>query len=405
MRVARILPMLCASALLVASSLPSPAPAADTSPIKIAVITDMSGVYAGLSGRGAVLAVQMAVDDFGGKVLGRPIVVDAVDHQNSATIAEAKAREEFGSGADLALDMTNSAAAVAVAGVAKDLHKIAIVTGGATTAITGADCNKYTYHYAYDTYSLAHGTGASVARAGYKTWYGIYPDYVFGKSMLADFTAAIKPYGGRFIHADTMPLGTTDFSTYMLAAKNAHPQVLALLNAGADTVNSMKAAKEFGLDKEMKIVVGLLFLSDVDALPDVFAGSRITTSWYWNQDKAARAWADRFTAKMGNGIRPTSIQAADYSAATQWLKAVRAVGSTNADKVVAYLDGRKFDDFYAHHAQWRTRDHLVVHDMEVVDVLPRSEVKEPHAWYKVVDTIPGSLAFRPASESTCPKTW
>ena len=405
MRLARILPMLCASAMLVTSSIPVASNAADSSPIKIAVITDMSGVYAGLSGKGAVTAVQMAVDDFGGKVLGRPIVVDAVDHQNKAAIAETKAREEFGSGAELAVDMTNSATAVAVAGVAKALHKIAIVTGGATTALTGVDCNKYTYHYAYDTYALAHGTGVSVARAGFKKWYGIYPDYVFGKSMLADFTAAIKPYGGEFIHADTMPLGTTDFSSYMLAAKNAKPQVLALLNAGADTVNSMKAAKEFGLDKQMKIVVGLLFLSDVDALPDVFAGSRITTSWYWNQDKAARAWADKFTAKVGDGVRPTSIQAADYSATMQWLEAVKAVGSTDADKVVAYLDGRKFNDFYARHAEWRARDHLVVHDMEVVDVLPKSDVKEPHAWYKVVDTIPGSLAFSPASDSTCPKTW
>ena len=134
-------------------------------------------------------------------------------------------------------------------------------------------------------------------------------------------------------------------------------------------------------------------------------GSRITDSWYWNQDKAARAWADRFTAAMGNGARPTSVQAADYSATTQWLNAVKAVGSTDADKVVAYLDGRKFDDFYAHHAEWRARDHRVVHDMYVMDVLPKSEVKEPHAWMKVVDTIPAAQAFRPASESVCTKSW
>jgi len=404
MRIARVIPFLCASAVLANTLIPiSPAPA-DTAPVKIAVITDMSGVYSGLSGQGAVIATKMAVADFGGKVLGRPIVVDAVDHQNSATIAEAKAREEFGSGADLAMDLTNSAAAIAVASVAKDVHKLAIVTGAASTALTGADCNKYTYHYAYDSYALAHGTGASVARAGFKTWYGIVPDYAFGKAMLSDFTAAIAPYGGKFIHADTMPLGTTDFSSYMLAARNAHPQVLALLNAGADTVNSMKAAKEFGLDKQMKIVVGLLFLSDVDALPDVFAGSRITDSWYWNEDKAARAFADRFAA-ADNGLRPTSVQAADYSATMQWLKAVKAVGSTDADKIVAYLDGRKFDDFYAHHAEWRARDHRVIHDMYVMDVLPKSEVKEPHAWMKIVDTIPADQAFRPASESTCQKTW
>jgi branched-chain amino acid transport system substrate-binding protein len=405
MRFARVLPILCASAMLATTLLPASTPAADTSPVKIAVITDMTGVYSGLSGQGSVVATRMAVADFGGKVLGRPIVVDVVDHQNKADVAEAKTREEFDSGAVLAMDLVNSAAAVAAAGVAKAEHKLAIVTGAGSTVLTNANCNKYTYHYAYDTWALAHGTGASVARAGYKTWYGIVPDYVFGKSMLTDFSNAIAPYGGKFIHADTMPLGTTDFSSYMLAARNAKPQVLALLNAGADTVNSMKAAKEFGLEKQMKIAVGLLFLSDVDALPDVFAGSRITDSWYWNMDSASRAWADRFTAQMGNGIRPTSVQAADYSATMQWLKAVQAVGSTDADKVVAYLDGRKFEDFYAHHGQWRARDHRVVHDMYVMDVLPQSEIKEPHAWMKIVDTIPAAQAFKPESESQCNKTW
>jgi branched-chain amino acid transport system substrate-binding protein len=403
MRLARMVSAVCAGALLCTAFSAAPV-AAQQTPVKIAVITDMSGVYSALSGQGAVEATKMAVADFGGKVLGRPIVVDSVDHRNQAAIAAAKTREEFDSGADLALDLTNSATALAAAGVAKQEHKLVIVTGAGSTELTGAQCNKYTYHYAYDTYALANATGASVARSGLKTWYGIVPDYVFGKSMLTDFTSAIAPYGAKFIHADTMPLGTTDFSSYMLAAKNAHPQVLALLNAGADTVNSMKTAKEFGLDKDMKIVVGLLFLSDVDAQPAIFAGSRITTSWYWNMDKQARDWADKYSARM-NGLRPTDIQAADYSATTQWLKAVQAVGTTNADKVVAYLDGRKFSDFYARNAEWRARDHRMVHDMYVVDVLPQSDVKEPHAWFKVVETIPGEKAFRPVSQSACPKSW
>jgi branched-chain amino acid transport system substrate-binding protein len=167
----------------------------------------------------------------------------------------------------------------------------------------------------------------------------------------------------------------------------------------------MKQAKQFGLDKSMKIAVGLLFLSDVDALPDVFAGSRITTSWYWNEDAAARAWADRFTKRLGGGLRPTSIQAADYSATWQWLQAVKAVGSVDADKVVAYLDGRQFNDFYAHAAEWRTRDHRVTHEMYVVDVLPKEQIKEPHAWFKIVQVMPPSRAFRPESQSVCVKTW
>jgi branched-chain amino acid transport system substrate-binding protein len=397
-----------ALAVVFALSFPVVAPVgagADGGPIKIAVITDMSGVYAALSGRGAVEATKMAVDDFGGKVLGRPIEVDAIDHRNSGPEAATKAREAYDGGAELALDMTNSSTALAVAGVAKEKHKLAIVTGGGSSAITGAACNRYTYHYAYDTYALASSTGRNIARGGGKTWYGIVPNYAFGTQMLADFTAAIKPEGGSFIHADSIPLGNTDFSSYLLAAKNAKPDVLGVLNAGADTVNTMKQVKQFGLDKQMKIAVGLLFLSDVDALPEVFAGSRITTSWYWNQDKPARAWADRYTKRIGGGLRPTDIQAADYSAATQWLNAVKATGTTDADKVQAYLDGRQFNDFYAKAGEWRARDHRVTHEMYVVDVLTKDRIQEPHAWFKLVQTIPPSRAFRPESQSICKKDW
>ncbi|GAC1582202.1 MAG: ABC transporter substrate-binding protein [Candidatus Elarobacter sp.] len=404
MRTIRFLPAALALALLSSSFSPPPARAADNGPIKIALITDMSGVYAALAGPGAVEAVKMAVEDFGGKVLGRPIVVDTVDHRNQGPIAAAKAREEFDGGAELALDMTNSGTALAVAEVAKEKHKLAIVTGGATSALTGANCNKYTYHYAYDTYALAHSTGTNITAAGGKKWYGIVPNYAFGNQMLSDFTEAVKNKGGEFVHSDLMPLGTTDFSSYMIAAKNAHPDVLGLLNAGADTVNSMKAAKQFQLEKSMKIAVGLLFLSDVDALPDVFEGSRITTSWYWNEDAAARKWADRYAKRM-HGLRPTDIQAADYSAATQWLNAVKATNAIDADTVVKYLDGRQFNDFYAHGGEWRARDHRVTHDMYVVDVLSKSQIKEPHAWFKIVQTIPPSRAFRPESQSTCKKDW
>jgi branched-chain amino acid transport system substrate-binding protein len=401
-------PAVFTAALLFATgtvSMPVRAPA-QSGPIKIAVITDLSGVYAALAGKGAVQAVQMAVDDFGGKALGRPIEVVAIDHRNNGPEAATKAREAFDSGADLAIDMTNSAVALAVAAVAKEKHKLAITTGGASSALTGAACNKYSYHYAYDTYALAHSTGKYVARqANGKTWYGIVPNYAFGTQMLADFTAAIAPEGGKFIHSDTIALGTTDFSSYLLAAKNSGAQVLGVLNAGADTVNTMKQVKQFGIDKTMKPAVGLLFLSDVDALPDVFTGARVTTSWYWDYDKDSRAWADKYTAKQGAGLRPTDIQAADYSATWQWLQAVKAVGSTDADKIVGYLDGRKFNDFYARNAEWRARDHRVVHNMYVVDVLPKDQIKSPHAWFNVVQVIPAGLAFRQESQSLCKKDW
>ena len=399
-----------ALAVMAAMLLPIGAPvrtgAADTTPVKIALITDMSGIYASLSGEGAAVATKMAVADFGGKVLGRPIEVDVIDHRNDAQGSAVKAREALDNGADLLLDMTNSGVALADAAVAKEKHKLAIVTGAASSALTGANCNKYTYHYAYDTYALASSTGRNIARqADAKTWYGIVPNYAFGTQMLADFTAAIKPEGAKFVHADMIPPGSADFSAFLLSAKNSGAQVLGVLNAGADTVNTMKQVKQFGIDKQMKIAVGLLFLTDVDALPDVFAGSRITTSWYWNEDKAARAWADRFTKARGQGLRPSDIQASDYSATIQWLNAVKAVGSTDADKIVAYLDGRQFNDFYVHGGEWRARDHRVTHDMYVVDVIPKEQIKEPHAWFKIVQTIAPGRAFRPESQSTCKKDW
>jgi branched-chain amino acid transport system substrate-binding protein len=406
MRISRSVPAVLALALLASSFPAPPARAADSGPIKIAVITDMSGVYAALAGPGAVEATKMAVEDFGGKVLGRTVEVVGIDHRNNGPDAAIKAREAYDGGAELALDMTNSAVALAVAGVAKEKKKLAIVTGGASSALTGANCNRYTYHYAYDTYALAASTGANVAaQSNGKTWYAIVPNYAFGQAMLSDFTAAIERKGGKMQKADLYPFGsTTDFSSYLLSAKNSGAQVLGLFNAGLDTTNSMKQAKQFGVDKVMKIAVGLLFLTDVDALPDVYAGSRITTSWYWNNNPESRKWADKYTKRM-HGLRPSDIQAADYSATTQWLDAVKAIGTTEADKIQQYLDNRQFSDFYAKGGEWRGRDHRVIHEMYVVDVLPKEQVKEPHAWFKVVQVIPPGRAFRPESASTCKKDW
>jgi branched-chain amino acid transport system substrate-binding protein len=389
---------------VVASAAPVAAQSSDT--IKIAVITDMSGVYANLSGRGAVVATQMAVDDFGGTVLGKKIEVVTIDHRNNPTEAATKAREFFDGGGDLALDLTNSGTALAVSGVGKEKHKLVIVTGGGSSALTGANCDKYTYHYAYDTYALAHSTGSNIAaQKNGKTWYAIYPTYAFGTQMLADFTDAVKSKGGSIVKADGAPLGTTDFSSYILAARAAKPQVLGIFSAGADMVNTAKTAAQFGLGKDLTVAIGLLFLTDVDALPDVFAGSRITTSWYWDEDGASRAWADKYTKAFGGGFRPDDVQAADYSATTQYLNAVKAVGSDDPDKIVAYLDGRKFRDFYAHNATWRARDHSVVHDMYVVDIVPKDKIHAPHAWFNIVETISPDRAFRPESASTCQKDW
>ena len=353
LRFPRIAAFALAAGLIASLGAPLGAGAQNTTPVKIVVVTDMSGVYAALAGPGSVASTKMAVADFGGKVLGRPIEVDVIDHRNNATESAAKLREAFDGGADMAIDFTNSGVALAGAAVAKEKHKLVIVTGGATSALTGPQCNRYTYHYAYDTYALAHSTGTNIAnQSDGKTWYMLVANYAFGQQMLADFTDAIKNKGGSVVHADMIPLGNTDFSSYELAAKNSKAQVLGFMNAGADTVNSVKQARQFGLDKQMKLAIGLLFLSDVNALPDAFTGARITTSWYWDMDDASRAWAAKFSKQM-NGTEPTDVQASNYSATMQWLNAVKAVGTTDADKVQAYLDGRQVNDFYAHGGEIR----------------------------------------------------
>ena len=348
----------------------------------------------------------MAVEDFGGKVLGRPIEVIAIDHRNNGPDAAIKAREAYDSGADLALDMTNSAVALAVAArregkeEARDRHRRRLVRA-----------DRRELQPLHLSLCVRHLCAGGIDRREHRRAVE-RQDVVRARSELRVRTADAgrfhrrdRAQGRQDAGADLYPFpATTDFSSYLLKAKNSGAQVLGLFNAGADTVNSMKQVKQFGVDKAMKVAVGLLFLSDVDALPDVFAGSRITTSWYWNEDKAARAWADKYAKRM-HGLRPTDIQASDYSAATQWLNAVKAVGTTEADKVQGYLDGRQFNDFYAKGGEWRGRDHRVIHEMYVVDVLPKEQVKEPHAWFKIVQTIPPGRAFRPESASVCKKDW
>jgi branched-chain amino acid transport system substrate-binding protein len=375
-------------------------------PIRIAVETDMSGVLSALSGPTSLRAVQMAVDDAGGSVLGRKIEVVAIDHRNNAGEGAAKAREFWAQGGDLIVDLTNSGVAIAVETVGRELHKLALVTGGYSSDITGKFCSKYTYQYDANSYSLAHATGANLAaQPGGKRWYIVYADYAFGHAMLNDFTHAIVAHGGEILRSDAVPLGTTDFSAYLLAARAAHPQVIATMNTGADLINVMKQIREFGLDRDAKISIGLLSQAEVNALPDLFAGARVTVPWFWNQDRAAIAWTDRLAKYTGTAVRPTEVHAGDYSAVSQWLAAVKATGTTDADTIVAYLDGRKVDDFYVHGGEWRARDHQMVHAMEVVDVVGASAAKLPGANFQLVETIPADRSFPAPADSVCQKTW
>ena len=374
--------------------------------VVLAVLNDQSQVYADLSGKNSEKAVQMAIDDFkakyGDNALGGPITVISGDHQNKPDLANSKAQEFYDRNqADVILDVPTSSAALAVAGVAKDKKKLYINIGAATTDLTGAQCNKYTFHYAYDTWMLANGTGTEVTKQGGKKWYILYPNYAFGQDMDKSFTRAIEANGGQVIGRDASPFPNPsgDFSSLLLKVPAAKPDILGLMHAGGDLVNAVKQFNEFKLrDQNIKPAIGLLFDTDIKALgPDAFAGVLYTTAWQWNMDKEARDWADRF--QKVTGVRPTFAHAGNYSAAMQYLEAIRRAGTDDADAVVKALEGLKFNDFMMRNAMIRPEDHRVIHDIYLAQVKPQSEVKEDWDFTKILSTIPADKAFRPVSEA------
>ena len=299
--------------------------------VKIGLITDMSSLYSDVEGKNGALAIQMAIDDFGGKVLGQPIELMTADHQNKPDIAATKAREWIDTaGLTMVFGGTNSGAALAMAKVAAEKKRVYFNNGAASSALTNDQCTPYTVHYAYDTVALAKGTGAAVVEQGGKSWFFLTADYAFGHALEADTSRVVKEKGGTVVGAVRTPLNASDFSSFLLQAQNSKAQILGLANAGGDTINSIKAAKEFGIDKSMKTAGLLVFLSDIHSLGlKNTEGLLHTTSWYWDLNDETRKWSKRFFDKTKR--MPTDIQAADYSAATTYLKAVQAAGSTDAD--------------------------------------------------------------------------
>jgi branched-chain amino acid transport system substrate-binding protein len=372
--------------------------------IEIAVLNDQSGVYADLSGKASVEAVKMAIADFkakyGDKAVAKKIEVTTADHQNKPEIANSKAQELYDrQGADAILDVPTSSAALAVAGVAKAKKKIFMDIGAGTTALEGAQCNKYTFHYGYNTHMLAHGTGDTITRDGGKNWYIIYPDYAFGQDMTKSFSASINGAGGTVVKNDPTPFPNDNFSTFLLKAPglNPKPQVLGAMQAGGDLVNLVKQYNEYGLKKKgIGLAVGLMFLTDIHSVgPDALAGTKFSDAWYWNASPDNRAWADKFQAKTGK--RPTFAHAANYSAAMQYLEAVQRAGTDKSDAVVKQLEGYKFGDVFAKNAQIRAQDHLLLHDAYLAQVKPSSEVKEPWDYEKILKTVPAAEAFQQPS--------
>ena len=343
--------------------------------VKIGFITDMSSLYADVEGKWGASAIQMAIDDFGGKVLGQPVELLSADHQNKPDIAASKAREWIDTqGVTLLFGGTNSGTALASAKVAAEKKRVYMNSGAGSSALTNEQCTPYTVHYAYDTVALAKGTGSAVVDGGGKSWFFLTADYAFGHALETDTATVVKAHGGQVLGTVRHPLNASDFSSFLLQAQSSKAQILGLANAGGDTINSIKAAKEFGITKNMKIAGLLVFISDIHSLglKDT-EGLLLTTSWYWDLNDETRKFANRFFEK--NKRMPTSVQAADYSATMTYLKAVQAAKTTDADKVIALLKSTKIDDFYATGSI--RPDGRFVHDMYLMQVKSPAESKKP----------------------------
>jgi len=368
--------------------------------IKIGFITDMSGLYADTDGPGGVEAIKMAIADMGGAINGKKIEIVYADHQNKADIAASKAREWFDrEGVDMLLGGTNSGTNLAMAKVAADKKKPFISIGAGSSALTNEQCTPYTVHYAYDTVALARGTGGAIVKSGGKSWFFITADYAFGAALEHDTAEVVKANGGKVLGEVRHPLSASDFSSFMLQAQASKAQILGLADAGGDTVNAIKAANEFGVTKTMKLAGLLLFINDIHSLGlNLTQGMYLTSGWYWNQNDETRAWSKRYYAKMKK--EPSMLQAADYSATLQYLKAVKATGTDDGDKVMAQLKKTPVNDMFAKNGVVRP-DGRMVHDMYLMQVKKPSESKGEWDLYNVVQTIPGAQAYMTKAESKC----
>ena len=370
--------------------------------IKIGVLADMSSLYADLGGPGSVEAAKMAVADFGGTLDGKKIEVVSADHQNKPDIGASIARQWFDrDGVDMITDLTTSSVALAVQEVAREKNKVILITGAASSDLTGKACAPTSVHWEYDTTSLANGTGAAVVKAGGKTWFFITADYAFGHSLQNDTAAVVEANGGKVVGSVNVPLNTADFSSYLLQAQSSKAQIIGLANAGGDTINSIKQAAEFGIVKGGQKLAGLLlFISDVHSLGlQTAEGLQLTSGFYWDRDDQSRAWSKKFFDKTGK--EPTMVQAGVYSATTHWLNAVKAANTLDATAVMKELRSKPINDFDIRNGHIEPSGSLV-HDMYLFEVKKPSESKGPWDLYKLISTIPGAEAFKLPHGNQCP---
>ena len=372
-------------------------------PVRIGLLSDMGGPYRDVGGPGNRVATELAIQDFGGSVLDRPIEVLQADDQNKPDVSTSIAREWIDSvGVDALADGAASSSGLAVQQVCREKHKPYLITGPATSDMTGKQCSPYGVHFSYDTYALAHGTGGALTKAGGDSWFFITADYAFGYALERDTMDAVKAAGGKVLGAVRAPLATPDFSSFLVQAQASGAKVIGLANAGTDTQNCVKQASEFGLTKSgVRLATLLMQISDVNALGQkVSEGLVFTDSFYWDMTDKTRAWSKRWGEKMG-GMVPGLLHAGSYCAALHWLKAVKAVGSTDADAVVAQMKATPVNDFYNTDVKIR-EDGRVMHQMYLWQVKPVAEAKYAYDYCKNLATIAPADAWRPLNEGGCP---
>ena len=370
--------------------------------VKIGVLTDMSSLYADATGKGSLAAVQMAVADYGGKVKGKPVEVVAADHQNKPDVGVSIARNWYDNEkVDAIFDVPTSSVALPISALTREKNKININSGGGSSDITGAACSPNTVHWTYDTYALSNVAGKAMVKRGEDTWCFVTADYAFGMALERDAANVVKESGGTVVGDVRHPLNSSDFSSFLLQAQASKAKVVALANAGGDTTNALKQASEFGITKGgQKMIALLMEITDAHALgAKETQGLIVTDAFYWDMNDETRAFSKRFYDKIGR--MPTMIQAGLYSATMHYLKAIEAIGSDEAPKVMAQMRAMPINDFFAHGGFIRI-DGRMVHDMYLFEVKKPEESKGEWDLYKLLATVPGEQAFRPLDKGGCP---
>ena len=391
----------CALALAGAASLSLPV-YADEAAVKIGVMTDISGVYAALAGPGSVEAAQIAIDEVGGKVLGKPIILMSADHQNKPDIGSTIARRWYvDEGVDAIADIANSSVALAVNEITKEVKKIALYSAASSERLTEEDCSPYGVMWTWDTYSNQSGLAKAFIEQGKDSWFFIGGDYAYGKSAAASINAAVEKLGGKMLGQVFHPVGGSDFASYLLQAQSSGAKVISVASGGADLSTLMKQAKEFGIMEAGQEIV--LLNANIDAVHaaglNVMGGLRMITPFYWNRDEETRKFGEEFFKRRG--VMPGESQAGVYSAVLQYLKAVEAAGTKDPDKVMEQLRSGPIEDAFARNGKL-LKNGRFIHEMYLVEAKSPEASREDWDYYQLISVIPPEQAFRPIEQSVCP---